>query len=254
MIFEHNTLIPYKNASGGGSNIQTFGKRQQMRRLWYTNNTQLLCPTSGAFCPPSHLETVTLDAGAGYFEGQAAVSADGLALTTAGTAAGGTYQTTVHRADWRFAAVLLLTGTGAGQWRRGTLGTGTNDTWQLDTPFVTGTPAEDTFVVVTKDISEILFVGNTWSHSHFQLYAECLDCVVAVGLSLSLSLPLITALVAQHSTRPGRPFGVYRDGVTALTMVCADRKTSSLIPSPLRGEEILICSSEAGSSTFRWSG
>ena len=33
--------------------------------------------------------------------------------------------------------------------------------------------------MITKLLGQLLFVGNHWLHSHFQLYAECLDCVVA---------------------------------------------------------------------------
>ena len=110
IVFEHNTLIPYKNASGGGSNVQVFGARQQMRRMLFANNTQLLCEMlHPAFCPPGHLETMTTDGGAGFYEGKAGVATDLVTLKTAAQgSANGQYNadaTGKHRHNWRFAAV-----------------------------------------------------------------------------------------------------------------------------------------------------
>ena len=82
LVFEDNQLIPYKNASGGGSNVDTFGMRVEMSRMFYANNTQILC-VAGHYCPPSHLETMTLDAGTGLYFGHAAVSTDGTTVTLA---------------------------------------------------------------------------------------------------------------------------------------------------------------------------
>jgi hypothetical protein len=58
IVFEDNTLLPYKNASGGGSNVDTFGAWQQMTRLFYANNTQLMQRPPGQYNPPTHLETM----------------------------------------------------------------------------------------------------------------------------------------------------------------------------------------------------
>ncbi len=181
LTFEHNALIPYKNASGGGSNVQVFGARQQMRRLWYANNTQLLCDNSdGRFCPPGHLETMTTDGGAGFYEGPATVANDDVTLTTGTRGKYNQDATGKHRAEWRIGAVLLLSGPGAGQWRQAQLQGETNNTWVLDSPFEAGRePTARTFAVITKMLGQLLFVGNRWGHSHVQLYAECLDCVVA---------------------------------------------------------------------------
>jgi hypothetical protein len=175
--------VPYKNASGGGSNVQIFGARQQMRRMFFSNNTQRLCDKPRpAFCPPAHLETMTTDGGAGYYEGQARVATDAVTLQTVSPgSANGKYNAEAigkRRPDWRVAAVLLLSGPAAGQWRRAELQGTSNDTWKLDYAFAKP-PEPETFVVITKLLGQLLFVGNQWSHSHFQLYAECLDCVVA---------------------------------------------------------------------------
>ena len=138
---------------------------------------QLLCEKPRpAYCPPGHLETMTTDGGAGLYEGEATVASDGVTLTTA--ARGGTNgkyndESLTRRDGWRVAAVLLLAGPGAGQWRRAELQGVSNDTWKLDSPFAKQ-PEPETFVVVTKLLGQMLFVGNRWLHSHFQLYAECL--------------------------------------------------------------------------------
>ena len=160
VVFEHNTLIPYKNASGGGSNVQVFGARQQMRRMFYANNTQLLCARPHpAFCPPGHLETMTTDGGSGFFEGQASVNkANPMLLKTAAQgSSAGRYQPSNRRPEWRVAAALLLAGPAAGQWRRAELQGTSNDTWKLDSPFVTP-PGPRTFVVITKLLGQLLFV------------------------------------------------------------------------------------------------
>eukprot|EP01052_Picozoa_sp_SAG31_P003508 SAG31_NODE_136_length_23089_cov_8.825924_2_plen_898_part_00 len=185
IVFAHNQLVPYKNASGGGSNVQIFGARQQMRRMFFANNTQLLCDRPHTdFCPPSHLETMTTDGGAGWYEGHVArVASDGVTLKTVVPAsAHGAYNadaTSKRRPDWRLAAVLLLSGPAAGQWRRAELQGASNDTWKLDYPFATPPEPYLTYIAITKLLGQLLFVGNRWLHSHFQLYAECLDCVVA---------------------------------------------------------------------------
>ena len=180
MTFEHNTLVPYKNASGGGSNVDIFGRRMEMRRLFYANNSQRLCPAApGRYRPPVHLETMTLDGGAGFYEGSVTVARGGPVVVTDTPA--GLQPLGRSRPAWRFAAVLPLVGPGAGQWRRAELqGTG-NTTWRLDHGFEPGhgPVSGKTFVTITKLEAQLLFVGNAWSCSHFQLYGSCYDCVVA---------------------------------------------------------------------------
>ena len=268
LIFEGNELVPYKAASGGGSNIDVFGNKVQMRRLLYANNTQRL--TAGV---PMHLETMTLDTGAGAYEGKVSVTTNGQKLTTAGQPQFASPPDSDYRADWSDAAALLLTGPGAGQWsarppsqpshtpRRGAAchwsqvvpplhcpaplrcatahlcaipqpfppaarirtpciqalellltwmrahvravptnctltpfewvcghrrralldGSSNNDTYLLERPFDVA-PDRDTFGVIGKLEGQMLFIGNVWALSHFQLYGMCLDCVVAENL------------------------------------------------------------------------
>ena len=177
LVFESNTLVPYKGASGGGSNIDTFGNKVQMRRMLYANNTQRLTPGV-----PAHLETMTLDGGAGAYEGEVSVADNGHKLTTAGQPQFAFPPDSRYRAQWSVASALLLEGTGAGQWRRALLdGSSNNDTYTLERPFDVA-PDHKTFGVIGKLEGQLLFVGNTWARSHFQLYAMCLDCVVAENM------------------------------------------------------------------------
>eukprot|EP01044_Picomonas_judraskeda_P000385 COSAG03_NODE_17_length_21787_cov_46.088436_9_plen_829_part_00 len=177
LVFEGNSLVPYKGASGGGANIDTFGNKGQMRRLLYANNTQRLTPGVA-----SHLETMTLDGGAGAYEGEVSVTDNGQKLTTAGQPQFAFPPGSQWRAEWSVASALLLEGPGAGQWRRALLdGASNNDTYTLERPFEVA-PARKTFAVIGKLEGQLLFVGNTWARSHFQLYAMCLDCVVAENL------------------------------------------------------------------------
>ena len=174
LVFESNSLVPYKGASGGGSNIDNFGSKNQMRRMLYANNTQRLTPGV-----PSHLETTTLDGGAGAYEGEMSVTDNGQKLTTTGQPTFASPPDSRWRAEWSVAAALLLGGPGAGQWRRALLvGASNNDTYTLERPFAIA-PGRETFGVIGKLEGQLLFVGNTWARSHFQLYAMCLDCVVA---------------------------------------------------------------------------
>ena len=177
LIFESNQLIPIKSASGGGSNIDIFGGRETMRRMFYANNTQALTPGV-----PMHLETMTLDGGSGAYEGNVSVSADGRTLITAGQPAFATPPDSEYRSGWGTAAVLLLSGHGAGQWREGKLSGSTNTTWKLERPFAVAPDPSTTFAAVGKLEAQILFVANRWTRSHFQLYGMCLDCVVAENL------------------------------------------------------------------------
>ena len=91
----------------------------------------------------------------------------------------------------------MLSGDGAGQWRRAVQHGTTNTTWLLDRPFASacgpaapspplpiaplGAPALSpaSYVQIGKLEAQLLFVGNYWGGSHFQLYGMCLDCVVA---------------------------------------------------------------------------
>eukprot|EP00037_Helgoeca_nana_P022329 m.227956 g.227956 ORF g.227956 m.227956 type:complete len:886 (+) comp25960_c0_seq1:298-2955(+) len=177
LVFEDNVLVPYKNASGGGSNVDTFGKRQEMVQLFYANNTQVLCPDADAGrCPPAHLETMTLDSGAGLYQGAAALSHptnDSATLTLPVQPDFGN-----HRVSWKVAAALVLAGSAAGQWRRAEQ-QADNVTWTLDRPFDAVPSLGLRDVQVGKLEGQLLFVGNRWEGSHFQLYGMCLDCVVA---------------------------------------------------------------------------
>jgi hypothetical protein len=175
LVFESNALVPYKGASGGGSNIDVFGNKNQMRRMLYANNTQRLTPGV-----PSHLETMTLDTGAGAYEGEVSVSSNGgRKLTTAGQPQFVLPSNVKWRPTWSVASAILLEGTGAGQWRRAILdGASKNDTYALDRPFNVA-PDAQTFGVIGKLEGQLLFIGNTWARSHYQLYGMCLDCVVA---------------------------------------------------------------------------
>ena len=55
-----------------------------------------------------------------------------------------------------------------------------NVTWNLERPFYPGHwPTNESQVQIGKLEGQLLFVGNRWHNSHFQLYGMCIDCVVA---------------------------------------------------------------------------
>jgi hypothetical protein len=78
-----------------------------MVRVFYANNTQMLGGGPGQFHPPGHLETMTLDAGVGLYEGSVDVSADGQTLTLLSDPP--TFAKK-RRPSWKVAAAMILEG------------------------------------------------------------------------------------------------------------------------------------------------
>jgi len=125
-----------------------------------------------------------------------------------------------YRSDWLLGAALVLSGHGAGQWRRVQQAGQSNVSWRIERPFLNATEGGEagaitaqSYVQVGKLEGQLLFVSNTWSGSHFQLYGMCLDCVVAYCAWSVLSkhcirgvvlgfMPVVREIEAQHMCDP----------------------------------------------------
>ena len=132
---------------------------------------------------PHRIEGLTLDGGGGAYTGGATAAA-GSAVTTlmADPYGNGTGSYAPSRdmhvgADWNGAAVLVLAGRGAGQWRR-VVQSG-NRTWVVDTPWTVSLDATSLIQIVPLR-GHIMLLGSSWTTSlTVQLYGICLDAVVS---------------------------------------------------------------------------
>ena len=121
--------------------------------------------------PTNHrIEGLTLDGGGGAYTG-GVLSAEASSVTISsqpfqnGT---GAYQATYNLSDWNGAAVMVLDGTGAGQWRRvvGTRGPkGDQRLWEVDVPW--DVPPDTTSQVQIAPLrGHILLDTNSWTTAY----------------------------------------------------------------------------------------
>lgn len=119
-------------------------------------------------------EIMTFDAGGGAYEGKA--TATGTKLTLAGDPVFHDYAPTPHT-DYRGAAVYILEGTGAGQWRYVTANNGRE--WEVDRPW-DAPPDETSRFSIVPFRGRNLFISNTFvDGGAMQLYASVADVIVA---------------------------------------------------------------------------
>lgn len=119
-------------------------------------------------------EILTSDAGGGAYLGQA--TASGTKLTLAADPVFKDYAPTAHT-DYRGAAVYLMDGTGAGQWRTVTANQGRE--WEVDRPW--DVPPDDTSVLsIVPFRGRSLIVNNTFTDGGaVQMYGTVADIIIA---------------------------------------------------------------------------
>jgi hypothetical protein len=150
-----------------GNDLSTFYSAY-CRNIWFAHNH-----IEEAF--GGDRETMTLDA-AGGAKGGSPVSVDGLKLTLAEEPVFRTYAPK-PLADWRGAAVMILQGTGAVQYRLATRHQG--PAVEVDRPWGIP-PGRDSQIQIGPFRGHNLFIGNTVTDGGaFQLYAAAHDSIVA---------------------------------------------------------------------------
>lgn len=119
-------------------------------------------------------EIMTSDAGGGAYFGKAV--ADGTKLTLAADPVFHDYAPTAHT-DYRGAAVYIMDGTGAGQWRTVTANEGR--AWEVDRPW--DVPPDDTSLLsIVPFRGRSLIVNNTFTDGGaVQMYGTVADIVIA---------------------------------------------------------------------------
>jgi len=168
LIYEDNT-VSGNNLMAIGNDITTFWT-SYCRNIYYARNR--LSNMYGA-----DREMMTLDAGGGAYFGKVA-STDGTHVTLA---ADPTYMDYAppdrHHADWTGGAMMILDGTGAGQWRSVTKNAGRE--WEVDRPWSIA-PDDTSLISIAPHRGRHLFIGNTFEDGGaFQLYGGALDTIVA---------------------------------------------------------------------------
>lgn len=125
-----------------------------------------------------------MDGGGGaYTGGVATATSTTVTLASAPFGPGsGTYVPHYNLLSWNGAAVMVLNGTGAGQWRRvvGRTGPrGAERLWKVDTPW-TVLPDASSQIQIAPLRGHILLAENSW-HSAYtvQLYGMCIASVVS---------------------------------------------------------------------------
>ena len=119
-------------------------------------------------------EIMTFDAGGGAYLGKA--QASGAKLTLAADPVFKDYAPRPHT-DYRGAAVYILDGTGAGQWRYVTANQGRN--WEVDRPW-DAAPDETSLFSIVPFRGRNLFIDNTFvDGGAMQLYGSAADIIVA---------------------------------------------------------------------------
>jgi hypothetical protein len=123
-------------------------------------------------------EMMTFDAGGGAYFGKIQ-SAQGTSLTLAGDPQFKDYAPTAHT-DYTGAVVMILDGTGAGQYRFVVKNEGRS--WEVDRPWLI--PPDDTSAIsIAPFRGRNLFIGNTFvDGGAFQLYGAALDVIVAENI------------------------------------------------------------------------
>lgn len=166
LIFEDN-LISGNNLLSIGNDITTFWTNF-CRHIYYAHNR--VQQMFGA-----DREMMTLDAAGGAYFGKIA-GAHGAKLTLAADPAFRDYAPKPHT-DWTGAAVQILDGKGAGQYRFVTAHAGRE--WQVDRPW-TVEPDTASRISIAPFRGQNLFIGNTFEDGGaFQLYGTAHDSIVA---------------------------------------------------------------------------
>lgn len=168
LIYEDNTVTG-NNLLAIGNDITTFWS-SYCRNIYYARNK--LQHMYGA-----DREMMTLDAGGGAYFGKL-TRAEGTHLTLAADPSYMDYAPPDrHHTNWTGGAVMILAGTGAGQWRAVTKNAGRE--WEVDRPWDI-VPDETSVISIAPHRGRHLFIGNTFEDGGaFQLYGAALDTIVA---------------------------------------------------------------------------
>ena len=166
LIFEEN-LVAGNNLLSIGNDITTFWTNS-CRHIFFARNR--LQQMFGA-----DREMMTLDAAGGAYSGKVA-AVNGTKLTLAADPEFRDYAPKPHT-DWTGAAVQILDGKGAGQYRFVTSHSGRE--WQVDRPW-TVAPDANSRISIAPFRGKNLFIGNTFEDGGaFQLYGAAHDSIVA---------------------------------------------------------------------------
>ena len=166
LIFEDN-LVSGNNLLAIGNDITTFWSNF-CRHIYYARNR--VQQMFGA-----DREMMTLDAGGGAYFGRIA-AVTGTQLTLAADPVFRDYAPKPH-SDWTGAAVQILDGLGAGQYRFVTAHTGR--VWQVDRPWIVP-PDATSRISIAPFRGQNLFIGNNFEDGGpFQLYGAAHDTIVA---------------------------------------------------------------------------
>ncbi len=166
LIFEDN-LVAGDNLLAIGNDITTFWSNY-CRHIYFANNR--VQQMFGA-----DREMMTLDAAGGAYFGTVS-AVDGTKLTLSADPVFRDYAPKPH-ADWTGAAVQILDGKGAGQYRFVTANSGRE--WQVDRPWIVK-PDAASRISIAPFRGQSLFIGNTFEDGGaFQLYAAAHDSIVA---------------------------------------------------------------------------
>ncbi|MBI2300969.1 MAG: hypothetical protein HYU66_18820 [Armatimonadetes bacterium] len=168
LIFADNRITgaDLMSAGGGIANYST----SSSRHIYYARNQLKLIHGWDR-------EAMTSDAGGGAYLGRV-TAVNGAVTTLAADAAWG-------GRDWHGAALLILDGKGAGQWRRVALTNGREVT--LDRPW--DVPPDDTSrLSITMFHGRYLLVGNTFTDTGaMQFYGTDIECYVAGNTGTRMS-------------------------------------------------------------------
>ncbi|MEN6343652.1 MAG: glycosyl hydrolase family 28-related protein [Armatimonadia bacterium] len=166
MIFEDNQVIGC-NLLSIGNDITTFWTNYS-RNLYYAHNR--LSQMYGA-----DREMMTLDAGGGAYFGKVAQT-QGKQVVLAADPTYKDYAPKPHT-DWTGAMLLILDGTGTGQWRTVVKNEGRN--WEIDRPWDIA-PDDTSLISIVPHRGRHLFIGNSFEDGGpFQLYGSAVDTIVA---------------------------------------------------------------------------
>ncbi len=168
LIFEDND-IQGNNLTSIGNDITTFWNNSS-QNLYYARNC--LRHMYGA-----DREMMTLDAGGGAYFGKAE-KVDGAKLLLQSDPEFMDYAPEGRKhTDWEGAAVVILDGKGAGQYRRVVSNEGRM--WEVDRPWDID-PDGSSHVSIVPFRGRYLFIGNAFQDGGaFQLYGMSIDCIIA---------------------------------------------------------------------------
>lgn len=167
LVFEDNEVVGSGLAPGGNA-FSTFWNNFS-RNVYFAGNA-----IHGQY--GLDREMMTLDAAGGAYFGKVA-SVNGTHLTLAADPEFRDYHPTTHHSDYRGGVVMILDGTGAGQYRVVTANEGRE--WDLDRPWDIE-PDETSVIQIGPHRGRHLFVNNVfYDGGAFQLYGAALDTIVA---------------------------------------------------------------------------